>query len=118
MKTFSTHCEVVTEPSGFVDITEDVQKAVATAGIRSGRATVLSRRPDCAIFLNENESGLKQDLIEAFDRTLSQPRRPGTIGSASVVVPIEDGALWMGAWQRVLAHTEEPSEVVIQVCGI
>jgi thiamine phosphate synthase YjbQ (UPF0047 family) len=116
MRTFSTHCDVVCEPSGFVDITDDIKHAVVAAGVTEGRATVIARRPGCTVFLNENESGLKQDLVQAYARLLPHART--NVGSPSAVLPIKDGELWMGNWQRVLAHLEEPSDVMIHVWGI
>lgn len=116
MRTFSTHCDIVCEPSGFVDITDDIKHAVASAGISSGRATIVSRKTGCTIFLNENESGLKQDLVQAFSRLHSDPAT--RVGSSSAVLPVKDGALWIGDWQRVLAHLETPSDVMIHVWGV
>lgn len=116
MRTFSTHCDVVCEPNGFVDITDNIKHAVLAAGVTDGRATVIARRPGCTVFLNENESGLKQDLVQAFARLLPDART--SVGSPSAVLPIKDGELWMGNWQRVLAHLEDPSDVMIHVWGI
>jgi thiamine phosphate synthase YjbQ (UPF0047 family) len=118
VKSFSTHSDVVCEPSGFVDITDDIRKAVAAAGISSGRATVISRKAGCTIFLNENESGLKQDLVQAFERFNPSNGSHAGVGSPSVVLPVDKGDLWMGDWQRVLAHLDTPSDVVIHVWGI
>ena len=118
MRSFSTHCDVVCEPNGFVDITDDIRHAVAAAGISSGRATVISRRPGCTIFLNENESGLKQDLVDAFSRLWPDGKTTTQVGSSSAVMPIKDGDLWMGDWQRVIAHLDDPSDVVIHVWGV
>lgn len=118
MKTFATHCDVVCEPSGFVDITDDIRRAVAAAGITAGRATVISRKEGCTIFLNENESGLKQDLIQAFQRFRPAEGSHAGVGSPSVVLPVSDGDLWMGEWQRVLAHLDTPSDVIIHVWGV
>ena len=117
MKTFVTRCDVVCEPSGFVDVTEEIRGAVTSAGVQAGRATVTSRGADCVIFLNENETGLKSDLRSVFDRLLPRAHAAGAMGSASVVVPIVEGDLWIGDWQRVLAHLDTPGDIVIQVCG-
>ena len=117
MKTFASRCDVVCEPSGFVDVTEEIRRVVTSAGVQSGRATVTSRSPDCVIFLNENESGLKKDLRSTLERLLPHSRGAGALGSASVVLPVVNGDLWVGGWQRVLAHLETPGDLVIQVCG-
>ena len=118
MKTFSARCDVVFEPSGFVDITDDIRAAVAAAGISCGRATVISREPGCSIFLNENESGLKQDLIQAFERFRPEDGSRVVVGSPSVVIPVNDGDIWVGNWQRVLAHLHRAGDVMIHVWGV
>ena len=117
MKAFTTRCDVACEPNGFVDVTEEIRGAVRSADVRDGRATVTSHRPECVIFLNENESGLKKDLLGTLKRLLPDARAAGALGSASVVVPIVKGDLWIGGWQRVLAHLEAPGDLVIQVYG-
>jgi thiamine phosphate synthase YjbQ (UPF0047 family) len=109
-------CAAPTTEAGFCDLTEQVRDAIAAANVKAGRVTIFSRRVECAVFLNENESGLRADLDRTFGRLL-----PGSplAGSTSVVVPVLDGKPWLGDWQRVMAYAADQAdgEFVIQVAG-
>src|SRR5687767_1313379 len=87
------------ETYDFVDITDDVQDAVAEAGIRTGRATVFSPTDTCPIVVNERETGLLKDIRRAVDRVVVDGEKPTTIGSKSVVLPVVEGRLRLGTWQ-------------------
>ncbi len=118
MRTYSTRCNCKPDDNGFIDLTTDVDKAVSEAGIRSGRVLIASNDPACAVFLNECESGLKSDLNNVFDRILPEGRPSGAAVSATVVLPIVEGRLWMGDWQRVLAHSGNGDvDLLVQVAG-
>jgi secondary thiamine-phosphate synthase enzyme len=106
----------------FVDITDDVQGCLDESGIRAGQVTVFSPQPNCAIVVNELESGLLTDIRSAADRLgASRPQdRRTMIGSASVVFPAVDGKLRLGTWQRVLlVELEGPStrSILVQIVG-
>jgi secondary thiamine-phosphate synthase enzyme len=105
----------------FVDITDDVQAAVAEAGIATGRATVFSPTDTCPIVVNERESGLLKDIRRAVDRVVENGDRPPTsIGSKSVVLPVVQGHLRLGTWQRLLVfELGDPQEhpILVQVIG-
>jgi len=121
--TYETSCTCTTkERFDFVDITERVQHAVAGSGVRDGRATVFSPTDDCSLLLNERESGLLEDVRGALDRVskggLMDP--PSTIGAKSVVLPVVDGRLRLGTWQRLLLFELDSSRersVRVQVIG-
>ena len=116
MQIHTHECSAPARDTGFCDLTEQVREAIAQAKIRSGRVSVFSTRAECAVFLNENESGLRADLDRTFARLL-----PGSplAGSTSVVVPVCDGEPWLGDWQRVMAFVADRSsgEFVIQISG-
>ena len=112
---------ITKERFGFIDITDDVQEAVSETGVSRGRATVFSPTDTCPIIVNERESGLLKDIRRAVDRVVMNGERPPTtIGSKSVVLPVVDGKLRLGTWQRLLLFelgdpTEHP--VLVQVVG-
>ncbi len=113
-------CAVKCGVGGFGDVTDIVRHEVDAAAISSGRATVFTRAPDCAVFLNENESGLKLDVANAISRIRHPDATVAGAGSSSVVVPVVDGELWMGDWQRILAYApgeECDPDLVVQVTG-
>jgi secondary thiamine-phosphate synthase enzyme len=123
MVTFEASCLARTATLyDFVDITDEVQEAIAGAGIEGGRATVFSPSDLCPLLVNERESGLLKDIRRAVDRVTEHGKlqAPSTIGSKSVVFPIVEGRLRLGTWQRILLfELEQPSDrkVLIQIVG-
>ena len=108
------------ETYDFVDITDDVQDAVAEAGIQTGRATVFSPTDTCPIVVNERETGLLKDIRRAVDRVVVDGEKPTTIGSKSVVLPVVEGRLRLGRWQRLLLFelgTPAEHPLIVQVVG-
>ena len=102
---------------GFEDITSAVRSVVRSSNVRNGRVTVLRTDPGFSLCVNEWESGLLQDLAAAIER-LNGTR--SSVGSSSLVLPLVEGDLRLGTWQRiVLVELERPCEreVVVQVLG-
>lgn len=127
----------------FIDITDDVATVVRTSGIRNGMAQIWSHHTTAAIRINENEPLLLAD----FRRVLHQLVPPGDyehddmarrhnvppdeprnghahcqhlLLSSSESLPVRDGQLQLGPWQRVfLVELDAPRErhVTVQVLG-
>ena len=121
MLTHRSQCSVVTqEPPGFIDITPDVGDAVARSGVDAGLVTV-SVPPQCALVVNEFESGLIEDLKKTvLDLRARSNGAAAHIGSTSVVLPLDSGRLLLGRWQRLLlVELEAAAErsVAVQVVG-
>jgi secondary thiamine-phosphate synthase enzyme len=111
---------ITRETYDFVDNTDDVQDAVAEAGITRGRATVFSPTDTCPIVVNERESGLLKDIRRAVERVEQHGDKPTAIGSKSVVLPVVEGRLRLGRWQRLLLfELGNPDEhpLIVQVVG-
>ncbi len=118
-------------PPDFVDLTDQIRAAIETCAVVEGRVTVFSPDQTCAILVNERESGLLEDIKSAIARLSNgsggKEAEPGggdvlrsdsdiLIGSSSVVLPIVDGELKLGTWQRVLlVEMGEASERTISV---
>ena len=123
MRTHQVECETKTKAApSFVDLTEDIQKAVGKSGISNGQVTVFSPDTTCALLVNERESGLLEDIKRAIVRLNpnGDEAHPGMLGATSVVLPAVDGQLRLGMWQRVLlVELREPSQrsIVIQIVG-
>ncbi|MQA98925.1 MAG: hypothetical protein GEU78_01305 [Actinobacteria bacterium] len=123
MRIHRAECKAETTASlDFVDVTDEVRTAIAGSGVRQGQVTVFSLESGCSVVMNERESGLMSDVRAALDRLGAQDvhSRHALIGSTSVVLPVADGELRLGKWQRVLlAELEEPGvrSIVIQVVG-
>lgn len=130
-----------------IDATADVEKAVLASEIEEGYALVYSRHTTFAILLNEKESGLLVDacrmlrglvpeangyLHDDFDvRTENmhpdEPRnahahlRQILAGRNSECIPVADGVLALGTWQRIMLvefDRGRDREVLVQVCGL
>lgn len=130
-----------------IDATADVEKAVLTSEVEEGYALVYSRHTTFAILLNEKESGLLVDagrmlrvlvpeangyLHDDFDirtENLQPDEQPNAhahlrqilAGRNSEYIPVAEGALTLGTWQRIMLvefDRARDREVVVQVCGI
>lgn len=123
MRTHQVECETKTKSApSFVDLTEEIQRALGESGISDGQVTVFSPDTTCALLVNERESGLLEDIKRAIVRLSpnGDDARAGMLGATSVVLPAVDGQLRLGMWQRVLlVELREPSQrsIVIQIVG-
>ncbi len=129
----------------FIDITDDLTRIVDEARVQFGQVTVFSQHTTAAIKINENEPLLLRDLA----RTLRQFAPPNayyehndftrrTVNmnedecanghahcqhlflSASETIPVIDGRLALGTWQRVfLIELDHPRlrRVLVNVVG-
>jgi secondary thiamine-phosphate synthase enzyme len=130
----------------FIDITAQVQAAVREADVDDGIACVFSRHTTAAICINENEPCLIKDMEDFLRRIAPQGiyyrhndfsiRTPILVDespnahshccnlllSASAMLPVEDGELSLGTWQRVFLveldgpRTREVSVKVLKAC--
>ena len=131
MKVFQQERELRTSGGLSVrDITDEVTEAVRQSGISDGIACVYSPHTTCCVRVNEFESGFLEDftallkrLVPSEDyyahddwdrRTENLCREDADVGnghahcmsmllgSAGESIPVADGALQLGQWQRVL----------------
>ena len=118
-----------------VDLTGELQQAVAEAGIEDGQATAFVRGSTAAITTMEYEPGGVHDLAAMLDRlipaegdyehnrlnhdTNSHAHQRASVVGPSQTVPVLGGRLQLGTWQQVvlLDFDDHPRErtVVIQV---
>jgi secondary thiamine-phosphate synthase enzyme len=102
-----------------IDITEEVEKCRAAAGIDEGMVLVSAMHISASVFVNDHESGLWADILEWLETRIA-PWEPDayrhnsgtgednaaahlrslTLGH-EVIVPVTAGALDLGPWQRV-----------------
>ena len=111
-----------------LDITAEVDEAVRESGVTEGLACVYSTETSCVVRVNELESGLLEDfarLLEHLARDAPPDRRGSLlamlVGPAGEVVPVADGHLALGRWQRVLliALGDEPApKWLVRVVGV
>jgi secondary thiamine-phosphate synthase enzyme len=134
------------EPIQFVDITDDVAELVRQAGLKEGLANVYSRHTTAAVCIQEAEPLLLEDLREFLQRNAPAEAhyrhndfRVRTVHmhddespnghshclqlmlGTSESIPVADGELLLGTWQRVfLVELDGPRnnrEVIIQALG-
>jgi secondary thiamine-phosphate synthase enzyme len=130
------------------DITDDVKDAVAESGINDGIACVYSPHTTCCVRVNEFEQGFLQDFATLLRRLVPNDcyyahddwdRRTENIcpedmetgnghahcmamllGTAGEAIPICDGDLSLGTWQRVLfieLDRQRDRRWIVQVVG-
>jgi secondary thiamine-phosphate synthase enzyme len=130
------------------DITDEVNEVVAASGISDGIACVYSPHTTCCVRVNEFEQGFMEDFAGLLKRLVPQEtyyahddwdRRTENIceedmqfgnghahcmsmllGSAGESIPVRDGELLLGTWQRVLfieLDRERDRRWLVQVVG-
>jgi secondary thiamine-phosphate synthase enzyme len=145
----SVHCEALVVSTGeapeFIDITEDVQRIVDESRALYGQATVFSSHTTAAIRVNENEPLLLQDMkrilhevapshgeyehndfsrravVEEDECANGHAHCQHLFLSTSETLPILDGRLALGQWQRVfLVELDHPRQrrVLVNVLGV
>ena len=120
-----------------IDITETVAEQVAASGVREGMVLVSAMHISASVFVNDHESGLWHDILHWLDQTIA-PWDPGryrhnetgednaaahlrslTVGH-EVIVPITQGKLDFGPWQRVFYGEwdgQRPKRVILKALG-
>jgi secondary thiamine-phosphate synthase enzyme len=144
MKFLSQTFNIRTEKAPqFIDITDQVEDCARRSGVANGFAVVFSKHTTAAIRINENEPALLGDMekmleaiapacadykhnefAHAFSNNGERPNGHShcqhLLLGASEAVPIVDGRLSVGQWQRIflieLDHSRE-RQVVVQLVG-
>ena len=119
----------------YVNITEQVEAAVAASGIAEGMVLVSAMHITAGVFVNDAESGLLADIDDWLEQLAPyrddyRHHRTGeTNGDAhlknllvhhEVIVPITAGRLDVGPWQQVYYAEfdgQRPKRLVIKVMG-
>jgi secondary thiamine-phosphate synthase enzyme len=130
------------------DITDEVNQAVRDSGISNGIACVYSPHTTCCVRVNEFESGFLEDFAEMLKRLVPSERYYAhddwdrrtenicaedmdfgnghahcmsmLLGSAGESIPVVEGSLQLGTWQRVLfleLDRERDRRWIVQVVG-
>jgi len=99
-----------------IDITSKVKEEVKNSGVSDGMVIVYTKHTTTAITVNENESGLKEDMLNILERVIPTGAgyehdridnnadahlRAILIGN-SITVPVSGGNLDLGTWQSIL----------------
>ena len=131
------------------DITDAVNEAVRESGVQNGIACVYSPHTTCSVRVNEFETGFLEDFAAMLKRLVPNDgyyahddwdRRTENIcpedmeignghahcmsmllGPAGESIPVRDGELLLGTWQRVLfleLDRERDRRWLVQVVGV
>ncbi|MEQ8766388.1 MAG: secondary thiamine-phosphate synthase enzyme YjbQ [Planctomycetota bacterium] len=119
-----------------VRITDEVAQIVARSGVVDGFALVSAMHITASVFVNDDESGLHEDMREWLDRLAPfkedyRHHRTGedngdahlkrSILGQQVTLPITNGALDLGTWEQVFYGEfdgRRPKRVIVKVMGL
>jgi secondary thiamine-phosphate synthase enzyme len=122
----------------FVNITEQVEAAVAKSGVREGLVLCNAMHITASVFINDNESGLHRDYkkwleeLAPFDPSPERYHHNRTgeynadahhkrqVMGREVVVAITDGKLDFGPWEQIFYGEFDggrPKRVLVKVIG-
>ena len=117
-----------------VNITDRVATIVAEAGVREGFCLVSAMHITAAIWVNDEESGLKQDVMEWLERLApvgdyrhhqtgednADAHLKRTVLHHQVILPITQGKLDLGPWEQVFYAEfdgRRKKRVVVKILG-
>ncbi|MBM3472289.1 MAG: YjbQ family protein [Armatimonadetes bacterium] len=120
MKSLTQHLTLnIPQRMGFVNITREVEKAVAESGVQEGLCLVNAMHITASVFINDDEPGLHEDYkrwleeLAPFDPSPDRYRHNRTgedngdahhkrqIMGREVVIAITKGKLDFGPWEQV-----------------
>jgi len=119
----------------YINITTEVERILAKSGIKEGMILVSAMHITAAVYVNDAESGLIQDIDEwleklaPFDPDYRHHRTGETNGDShlksllmhhEVIVPVTDGKLDFGPWQQIYYAEfdgQRRKRVIVKVLG-
>ena len=136
MRIHSDYMTVQTkEKREYLNLTPNVKAAVEKSGIRDGIILISALHSNSALFVNDDDSGLLQDITEWADRLA--PFQPNyhysSCGESNAgihlqslllnqqaFVSLADGKLELGPWQNVIyaeLDGQRPKRILIKILG-
>ena len=113
-----------------IDITSEVQEEVRKSEIPEGICLISTRHTTAGIIINENETGLKEDILDLLnklvpagagyrhdriDNNADSHLRTVLLG-ASEALPVSEGKLELGTWQRIFfAEMDGPRSRTVNI---
>lgn len=118
-----------------VNVTERLAAIVAASGVREGLCLVSAMHITAGIWVNDEESGLKEDFLEWLEKLAPvgdyRHHRTGednadahlkrTLVHHQVILPITDGRLELGPWEQVFYAEfdgRRRKRVVVKILGL
>ncbi len=136
MKVLTDYLHLTTKKrKEIVNITHEVNEVVKKSGVKEGLVLVNAMHITASVFINDEESGLKQDFIAWLEKIA--PEYPGykhhqtgednadahlkrTIMGREVVVAITGGELDFGPWEQIFYGEfdgQRKKRILIKVIG-
>ena len=101
-----------------INVTDELERAVRESGIESGVALAFVPHATCALLLNEDEGGLREDMLRLLREVIEPLRRAAPfahdriddnaaahLGSIllgpSIAIPVAAGRPALGTWQQL-----------------
>lgn len=114
-----------------LDITDEINKEIEKLEIKNGICNIFVTHTTCGLTTADLDPGTDQDYLDAFEKLIPKlrfkhPHDPShmpdhilsSLIGTSLTVPVEDGKLVLGTWQRiVLIEFSGPRErqIVLQL---
>ena len=100
------------------NVTRQVREAVKASGVATGLAVVSVPHTTCGLAVNEDESGLRKDILKLAERLLTplagqegfshdcvddnaQAHLTSILLGHTTTVPVQDGVPALGSWQSI-----------------
>lgn len=116
-----------------IDITDHVRKRVKESNVQNGICVVSTRHTTTAIIVNENEAGLREDILSLLERLV--PENEGYLHDridnnahahlkavmlgSSETLQVTESNLVLGTWQSVfLAELDGPRTRIVDIVVI
>jgi len=118
-----------------VNITNEVREIVHKSGVKEGLVLVSAMHITASVFVNDEESGIKHDLLEWAEKLAPfrqdyQHHKTGETNADAhlksilfhheIIVPITNGALDFGPWQQIFYGEfdgQRRKRIVVKVMG-
>jgi secondary thiamine-phosphate synthase enzyme len=139
MRIHSEYITVQTEKKReFMNITPNVKSAMEKSGMRDGIILVASLHSNSAVFINDDESGLLQDIADWLDRLApfddnyrhaakgaraesnAAAHMQSILLNQQAMLSFTEGKLEMGPWQQVIyaeLDGQRPKRIHIKLLG-
>ncbi len=135
MRYYTSYLTLHTEKKKeFVNITQAVKQAVAKSGVQEGMCLVNSMHITASVFINDEESGLKEDFLVWLEKlapsgaykhhATGEDNAPAhlqrTLMGREVMIAITDGRLDFGPWEQVFYGEfdgQRDKKVVVKIIG-
>ena len=136
MKSYTEHLWFNTSKRiEFINITDKVEEAVKKSGVKEGLVLVNAMHITASVFINDEEEGLKQDLVEWLHKLVDVKKDykhnltgednayahlMRTIMGREVVVAVTNGKLDFGTWEQIFyleLDGQRKKRVMIKVIG-